>query len=351
MANNSFPTPIVIDESTYISISEAPERNKPSPTPPPPTTTTPPSPLALQVPPRFDEPFIDNLFNPDLPISPTSGYTQLEHLGDRLAPELRAVLAQKVAQAALKRAHKIQGKSDRKQAALDTAKAKDALTHRMWREEVASLQQQLADIRASHDPPTLAGLLRLRECPEGFQANDGCLPNFIVRTVDGQSIQAPFVKYLEGTQYTAGMLGGDDEKLFLHPLFANPIVSIETYSDVLPNWLVQLLGSKSPAFTTLVVEASLLDNWGLSADIGRYHDLDEAAVELGDEIARLQLQQADALNSLWLCHARLASARAEAGRRLAGLEALAHAHQDGDPEPLMRPIYSRRQAQRRAFVK
>jgi hypothetical protein len=303
----------------------------------------------LQIPPRFDDPFIDNLFNPDLPISPIFGYTQLERLGDRLAPELRAVLAQKVAQAALKRVHKVQDKSDQRQSNLDTAKAKDALTHRMWREEVASYQQQLADLRASHDPPTLAGLLRLRECPEGFQANDGRLPDFIVHTIDGQSIQAPFIKYLKGTQYAAGTLGRDDEKLFLHPLFANPIVSIKTYPDVLPNWLVQLLGSKSPVFTTLVVEAHLLDDWGLSADIERYHDLDEAAVELGDEIARLQLQQADALNSLRLCHARLA--RAKAGRRLAGLEALAHAHQDGDPKPLTRPIYSRRQAQRRAFVK
>ena len=254
-----------------------------------------------------------------------------------------------MAQAALKRAHKIQGESDQRQADLDAAKARDTLTHRMWREEVASYQQQLADLQASHDPPTLAGLLRLRECPGSFQANDGCLPDFIVRTIDGQSIQAPFVKYLEVTQYAASTLGGDEEKLFLHPLFANPIVSIETYPDVLPNWLVQILGSKSPAFATLVVEAVLLDDWGLSADIEHYHNLNETAVELGDEIAQLQLQQADALNSLRLCHGRLA--RAEAGRHLAGLEALAHAHQDGDPKPLTRPVYSRRQAQRRAFVK
>ena len=347
MASTNVPTPILVDESTYISISEVPERNEPTPPPPSSTiTAVPSSPPALQIPPRFDDPFIDNLFNPDLPISPITGYTQLEHLGDRLAPEFRAVLAQKVAQAALKKA---QRESDQRRADLDTAEAKNALTHRMWREEVASYQQQLADLRASHDPPTLAGLVRLRECPEGFQANDGRLPDFIIRTIDGQAIQAPFVKYIPGTQYAGGSLGGEDEKLFIHPLFANPIVSIETYPDVLPNWLVQLLGSKSPAFATLVVEASLLDDWGLSADIERYHDLDEAAVELGDEIARLQLQQADALNSLRLCHARLA--RAEAGRRLAGLEALAHGHQEGDPEPLTRPIYSRRQAQRRAFVK
>ena len=347
MAPITSSTPILVDETTYVSISTTSERNEP--TPPPPLSTTavaPLSPPALQIPPRFDDPFIDNLFNPDLPISPTTGYTQLEQIGDRLAPELRAVLAQKVTQAALRKA---QRESEQKRTDLDTAEAKNALTHRMWREEVASYQQQLADLRASHDPPTLAGLVRLRECPEGFQANDGRLPDFIIHTVDGQTIQAPFVKYLEGTQYAAGTLGGENERVFLHPLFANPIVSIETYPDVLPNWLIQLLGSKSPAFATLVVEAHLLDDWGLSANIERYHDLDEAAVELGDEIARLQLQQADTLNSLRLCHARLA--RAEAGRRLAGLEALAHGHQDGDPEPLTRPIYSRRQAQRRAFVK
>ena len=147
MASNNTPTPILIDESTYISISETPEHNESTPPPSLSTTTAAPlSPPALQVPPRFDDPFIDNLFNPDLPISLISGYTQLKQLGDRLAPELRAVLAQKVAQAALKKAHKVQGESDQRQADLDTAKAKDALTHRMWREEVASYQQQLADL-------------------------------------------------------------------------------------------------------------------------------------------------------------------------------------------------------------
>ena len=160
MANNSSLAPIVIDESTYISISDAPERNKPV-TPPPKSIVVSPSPLALQIPPRFDDPFINNLFDPDLPISPTSGYTQLMHLGDRLAPDRRAILAQKVAQAAFKKVDKLQGKVDCKQTALDSALAKDTLTHHMWREEVALLQQQLADVQASHDPPTLAGLVRL----------------------------------------------------------------------------------------------------------------------------------------------------------------------------------------------
>ena len=303
--NTSSPTPITIDEPIYSSISQMLERNEPA-SPPPELTATPSSPPALLIPPRYRDPFLDNLFDPELPISPISSYTQLEHLGDCLTAEPRAILAQKVAQATLQKAHKIQGELDQRQAALDTVMAKEALTHRMWREEVASLQQQLADIQASNNPPTLAGLVQLRECPKGFQANNGHLPDFIICTPDGRSIQAPFIKYCDGTQYTAGMLGGDAEKLFLHPLFTNPIVSIETYPDVLPNWLIQLLGSKSPTFATLVVEASLLDDWGLSADIERYHDLDEAAVELGDEIARLQLQQADALNSLQLCHAWLA---------------------------------------------
>ena len=61
----------------------------------------------------------------------------------------------------------------------------------------------------------------------------------------------------------------------------------------------------------LVIEASYLDNWGLSADIERYHDLDEQAVNLGEEITHLQLKQANILNSIQLCHSHLT--RAEAG--------------------------------------
>ena len=157
MASTNTPTPILINESTYVSIPQVVKPNEATPPPSSSTATAPPlSPPALQIPPRFDDPFIDNLFNPDLPISPTTGYSQLEHLGDRLAPEFRVVLAQKVAQAALKKA---QCESDQRRADLDMAKAKNALTHQMWREEVASYQQQLADLRASHDPPTLAGLV------------------------------------------------------------------------------------------------------------------------------------------------------------------------------------------------
>ena len=138
MADNSSPTSIIINESTYISISEAPECNKPTP-PPPTSTVTPSSPPTLSIPPHYGDLFLDNLFDPGLPISPVSSYMQLEHLGDCLALEPQAVLAQKVAQAALKRAHKVQDKSDQRQAALDTVTAKEALTHRMWQEEVASL--------------------------------------------------------------------------------------------------------------------------------------------------------------------------------------------------------------------
>ena len=101
----STPTPIAVDKSVYLYIFTTPERNEPT-SPLPTSTETPASPPMLIIPPRYGDPFLDNLFDPDLPISPTSGYTQLETLGDRLAPEPRAVLAQKVAQATLKKAHK-----------------------------------------------------------------------------------------------------------------------------------------------------------------------------------------------------------------------------------------------------
>ena len=136
----------------------SPEHNE---LPPPPlmSTVTLSSPPMLSIPPRYGDPFLDNLFDPDLPVSPTSGYTQLEHLGDCLATEPRAVLAQKVAKAALRQAHEARAESEQRQAALNATAAKEALTCKMWREEVASLQQQLANIQASNDPPTLAGLL------------------------------------------------------------------------------------------------------------------------------------------------------------------------------------------------
>ena len=141
MANNtSSPTPIVVDESIYSSISSTPQCNEPTP-PPTISTTSPSSPPTLSIPPRFRDPFLDNLFDLDLLISPTSSFTQLERLGSRLAPEPRAVLAQKVAQAALKRAHETEIQSDQRQTALDTITVKEALTLKMWREEVASLQQ------------------------------------------------------------------------------------------------------------------------------------------------------------------------------------------------------------------
>ena len=347
-SNTTSPVPIKVDEPIYSPVSLMPERNEPTSLAHA-ATEAPSSPPTLMIPPRFGDPFIDNLFDPNLPISPTSSYTQLEHLRDCLAPELRAVLAQKVAQAALRKAHKAQSELDQGWTDLEALQAKEALTRRMWQEEVESLHQQLADVRASHDPPTLSAIVQDRDPPPGYQANDGRLPDFIIRLPDGQSIEVPFVKCLEGGQYAAGSFGGENKRVFLHPLFTNPIVSIETYPDVLPSWLVQLLGSKSPAFATLFIEASLLNDWGLSANIERYHELDEDATALGDEIAHLQLQQADTLNSLHLCHSRLA--RAEAGRHLTSLESLSHGHQEGDPEPLTCPIYSHHQAQRWAFVK
>ena len=146
MASNTYsPTSIAVDESIYSVITSMPECNELS-SPPPASIDTPSSPPVLSIPPCYGDPFLDNLFNPDLPINPTSGYTQLKHLGDHLAPEARAILAQKVAQAMLKRAHKAQSKSDQRQVAFKTVTAKEALTHKMWREEVALLQQQLANV-------------------------------------------------------------------------------------------------------------------------------------------------------------------------------------------------------------
>ena len=87
MASNELtPTPIAVNELIYSTISQTPEHNELA-SPPPATTETPSSPPALTIPPYYGDPFLNNLFDPDLPVFPTLGYMQLEHLGDHLAPK------------------------------------------------------------------------------------------------------------------------------------------------------------------------------------------------------------------------------------------------------------------------
>jgi hypothetical protein len=47
---------------------------------------------------------------------------------------------------------------------------------------------------------------------------------------------------------------------------------------LLPLWFIQTMAANQPAFPTLIEAAEALDDWGLSANIQYYHDMEVAAV-------------------------------------------------------------------------
>ena len=90
------------------------------------------------------------------------------------------------------------------------------------------------------------------------------------------------------------------------------------------------MGSNSPAFQTLAAEAKRLDDWGLSADIYYYHDTDVRLEEVQSLLRELQAE-ADTLGmQRRAAHYRLA--RADAGTRLAAVEAISPFFQEGSAE-------------------
>ena len=90
------------------------------------------------------------------------------------------------------------------------------------------------------------------------------------------------------------------------------------------------MGANSPAFQTLVLEAERIDDWGLSGDIQYYHDTDVRLEEVQSLLQELQAE-ADTLGmQRRAAHYRLT--RADAGTRLAAVEAISPFFQEGSSE-------------------
>ena len=84
---------------------------------------------------------------------------------------------------------------------------------------------------------------------------------------DGQKVMAPYIKRLEGTSQILGTLGGPSDPYLSHELVAAPHGELTEFPEILPAWLVHLLGTDSAAFPTVLREAARLDDWGLVADL------------------------------------------------------------------------------------
>ena len=269
------PTPshysILVDEEIVTAIPVPPRReyftlaNSTSDIPgmelPPPVTTIPPPARSSEL----DQRTRDALERSS-PTSPFSAFNNLQ-LAQNEPIEVQLVMAQGAAQSAIR--------------AL-TASETQCRNHA---DEVITLTSQLAEAHNEchcapetplpEAPPTIipGGDNTTRDTysddgsevslPEGWEENRGQAPNFFIHFQDGQKVMAPYIKRLEGTSQILGTLGGPSDPYFSHELIAAPYGELTEFPEILPAWLVHLLGTDSAAFPTVLREASRLDDWGL----------------------------------------------------------------------------------------
>ena len=205
-------------------------------------------------------------------------------------------------------------------------------------EELQLLTDELADLRSSYNAARFPVGGRSRIAPEegeitpanGWEANDDRLPGFLIPGPDGGKVVAPYIKRTPEGTHALGSLGGPADPLHAYELYAAPTDHRQAMPDTLPPWLVALLTADTQAFPVLLQEAEHLDDWGLTADLERYHECEVRASRLSNEIASLQAEENYVLQKIRLSHYRLA--RADAGLRLACCEGLDPDFQQDYPE-------------------
>ena len=181
--------------------------------------------------------------------------------------------------------------------------------------EIEQLRKELTDLRAemSRQPDA--------ECPEGFEENHGRLPDFVIPDADNVMRQARYIKLGNGPiPFALGTLGQEGDPIFQYDLYAAPSYIRDSPTEPLPMWLIDVIGGKSSSYHQAMDLARSTDDWGLAAEVARYHEADTRILNIAAEIhaldCELQLAKAETRQS----RSRLEGARAQ--HRLRALQAL-----------------------------
>ena len=181
--------------------------------------------------------------------------------------------------------------------------------------EIEQLRKELTDLRAemSRQPDA--------ECPEGFEENHGRLPDFVIPDADNIMRQARYIKLGNGpVPFALGTLGQENDPIFHYDLYAAPSYIRDSPTEPLPMWLIDAIGGKSSSYHQAIELARSTDDWGLAAEVARYHEADTRILNIAAEIhaldCELQLVKAETRQS----RSRLEGARAQ--HRLRALQAL-----------------------------
>jgi hypothetical protein len=181
---------------------------------------------------------------------------------------------------------------------------------------LAILRERVAELEKAAD--------QSGECPVGYEENCGRAPNFRINDDEGNGRIARYIKRIPGSGQVAGTLGGYNDEAFLTDLVAEPRFRREDVVDPLPGWFIRLISSGSSGLDAVVGESLGLDDWGLTAEIERYHKLDSQAADYQQRVERLQTDLSHMRNLRQESRYRLA--RADAAARLASCEARSPQH-------------------------
>ena len=187
--------------------------------------------------------------------------------------------------------------------------------HLEAKSEIEQLRKELTNLRAEMSCQPDA------ECPKGFEENHGRLPNFVIPDADNVMRQARYIKLGNGPiPFALGTLGQEGDPVFHYDLYAAPSYIRDSPTEPLPMWLIDAIGGKSTSYHQAMDLARNTDDWGLVAEVARYHKADTHTLNIVAEIhtldCKLQLAKAEARQS----RSRLEGAHAQ--HRLRALQAL-----------------------------
>ena len=218
--------------------------------------------IPLYVPPPLsaDDQFVEDLIARS-PLSPRTAQAALENHGPGLSLEVALSLAKKVAQMALDKAHNTELRLSRMERNNKQALAAQQVALASADAALEAMRTQLAELKGNNNDDYVE-----QECPDGFEENAGHVPDFFVK-VDGVNLQARYVRRLPGTGLVQGTLGGPNDRIHLHELYAQPSIARETTPDIVPTWFLQAIATNATPYAHVIDEICKYGDWGLEVEV------------------------------------------------------------------------------------
>src|SRR6266481_3603787 len=148
------------------------------------------------------------------------------------------------------------------------------------------------------------------KAPDGYVANNR-LPTFTIPLREGSDVPAKWIKQLDdGCVVGHSEHDGTGDLPYIKEIYATPQDSVLDPAEVLPFWVQETLQGSAIQYQELRRAIRDLDDWGLYAEVLRYHQLDEDILSLKAQLdlnhASLAAAQNAQLQSVtWLEVARL----------------------------------------------